>query len=267
MKKYIKKSNILLNIFIILLLIIILQCILYYIFYNKKENFIEIDTYSSKDDDIIIVSSHYNEDLKWIQESENKVVVCSKTKDNNLCHIVPNKGRETSAYLKFIIDNYYNLPKYMAFIHGHETAWHQKIEPYTNLLDYIKNCTKYKEYDYISLNNLFIDDRYEDTTKNMIELKKLWDILFKPYLNRDFPKHLLHDCCAQFIVSRERILRNSIDAYKYWFDYIMNNDPYDDKSQTIATLFEYIWHIIFGEPDIITLEEHKNMLKCELDNL
>lgn len=179
---------------------------------------------------------------------------------------IPNKGRETSAYLKFIIDNYHQLPKYMAFIHGHEKAWHQRIKPYTNLLDYIKNCIKYKEFGFISLNNYFINDRRE-VNPYFVEFQNMWDILFKPYLNRKSPKYLYQDCCAQFVVSRDRILKNDKKVYEFWFDYIMNKDPYNNNGFTIGIIFEYAWPLILGEPDVITIEEHKKRLKCNIEKL
>ena len=35
----------------------------------------------------------------------------------------PESGREPTAYLAFILQNYGNLPEYMYFLHGHESRY------------------------------------------------------------------------------------------------------------------------------------------------
>jgi hypothetical protein len=224
---------------------------------NHNDFKVGVEQLPQDKDQLVIVSSHFKEDLRWLKKTDNPVVVCSKTKSSPLCEEKINKGKEASAYLKFIIQNYDNLPNHVAFIHGHEKAWHQRFK--ANLLDVITNCAKYKEHGFISLNNYFIDDRYLDN-KYMQKLHQIWDKEFRPYLNRDPPSHLYYDCCAQFIVSKERILRHSKDTYQSWYNLIINYPKNDhDHGHEIATLFEYIWHIIFGEPDVITHEAYQAM--------
>ena len=204
-------------------------------------------------DQLVIVSSHYKENLRWLRHSDIPVVVCSKVQDSPLCEVNTNKGNEVTAYLKFIIQNYDNLPNHVAFIHGHERAWHQ----HKNLFDVI-NCVKYREHGFVSLNNYFIDDRKIESNVIMKKLHQIWDKEFRPYLKRDPPTYLCHDCCAQFIVSKERILKNSREAYQAWYDLVIN-DSTNDNSYEMGRIFEYIWHIIFGEPDVVTQEEYQVM--------
>ena len=84
--------------------------------------------------ELIIVTSHFTEDLEWLKQSKYPVVVCSKVgahipaiPADTKC-IIPNIGNEASSYLKFIITYYDNLPEHVAFIHGHETSWHQSVD-------------------------------------------------------------------------------------------------------------------------------------------
>jgi len=235
--------------------IIILLLILYLIkviFYDScaSENFKLINN-SIKEDitelpELLVVSSHYNEDLNWLENVNKPVIICSKKLESPNCNVEKNVGNECTAYLKFIIDNYYNLPNYVAFIHGHEFAWHQPKK----LLDLIYNNAKYTEYDFISLNLFFIDDRNlgNGMFKNIYDM---WDEHFKPYLNREAPIRVLHDCCAQFIVSKSRILAVPIEGYIHWYELFL-----EDKIWRLGYSFEYIWHVIFGEPDIVTHEEN-----------
>lgn len=231
-----------------LLYIIIFIIIYIYLNYTNSENFkiIKESIKTIKLPELVIVTSHYNEDLQWLEDTDKSVVLCSKKLESVNCPVSKNVGNECTSYLKFIIENYDNLPEFVAFIHGHENAWHQK----GNLLDLIYNNAKYKEYDFISLNNFFIDDRNLGNGM-MVSIHELWDKYFRPYLKRDPPERVLHDCCAQFIVSKKRILALPKDAYETWYNLFL-----EDKIWRLGYSFEYIWHVIFGEPDIVTYDEH-----------
>lgn len=226
--------------------------------HHVREPFKVIDQLPMDKDQLVIVSSHYKEDIQWLKATDVPVVVCSKIDESALCRETRNKGREATAYLKFIVQNYDNLPNNVAFIHGHNDAWHQNMKG--SLINVISNCAKYKQYGFISVNNNFIDDRNVTDNAIMQRLHRDWDVTFRPYLKRDPPEYVYHDCCAQFVVSRERILRHPKDAYETWYNYIMN-DPNDVSGYDLSVMFEYIWHIIFGEPDVITPVEHRRMFE------
>jgi hypothetical protein len=201
--------------------------------------------------DLVIVSSHYNEDLEWLKSQHSiPFVVCSKTLPSPQCdgyHVKVNKGREASSYLKYIIDNWDALPQYVAFVHGHKTAWHQA---YDDLLEVIK-CAKYKEHDFISLNHKYFDDRRFDEKHPLFEF---WKEHFEPYFKRPMPAYVLHDCCAQFIVAKSRIKANPLEAYKHW--YKAATEAEDDHQ--VGYWFEYVWHVIFGEPDVVPERENRD---------
>ena len=111
---------------------------------------------------------------------------------------------------------------------------------------------------YISLNNR-IDLRCDDAPKDVdidpthsvedrhaafILVMKKWDEIFGPILNIPRPRYFRFQCCAQFIVSRDAILRHSKDEYKTLYDFVM--DPTEDDYDTSRAV-EFIWHILFGE--------------------
>ena len=181
--------------------------------------------YFDDDDEVVIVTAHYKENLEWLKRSNMKVVVCDKPGADPMpfppdpkCSLDQNRGREASVFLKYIIENYDNLPKYVAFIHGHEEAWHQSGD----LLESIRRAKK-EGRPYISLNNR-IDLRCDDAPKDVdidpthsvedrhaafILVMKKWDEIFGPILNIPRPRYFRFQCCAQFIVSRDAILRHS----------------------------------------------------------
>lgn len=246
----------------IILLIFLIITILYCCFksyYFALEEFAIMKEYPSKAN-IVIVTSHYNEKLDWLEETKLPVVVCSKSMASPFCQASDNKGREASAFLKFIIDNYDQLPDHIAFIHGHENAWHQSFPK--SILEIIESCADYSNHGYISLNNYFLDDREINSNANMQTLHEIWDMMFRPYLNRDPPDYLLSDCCAQFIVSKERVLNLPKMAYEKWYSYIMIDNPIDDGGYEISVVFEYMWHLIFGEPDVMTQDDNLKKFRC-----
>lgn len=79
---------------------------------------------------MIIVANHWNEDLEWLKKSKYPVVIIDKVGSALSCFeptmVLENKGGAESSYFKYIIENYENLPDNVAFLHGHETAYHQR---------------------------------------------------------------------------------------------------------------------------------------------
>ena len=230
---------------------------------------------------LVIVTAHFNEDLDWLKNAKFPVVVCNKTASDlsdlsdfnidNKCSMELNRGREASVFLRFIIVYYDTLPKHTAFIHGHETAWHQKHPD--GILKAIDQANIDK-YDYISLNNNLMSLRYEPymkfniqhpTESNYIDntdmsrvvhrlINKYWTILFEPELKIDFPEKLRYQQSAQFIVSRDLIRKHPKSFYIQLYNFII--DPNEDDYHTSVAL-EFLWHIIFGEkPDTCETDIH-----------
>jgi len=79
-----------------------------------------------------LVSSHFKEDLAWFNTCPYEYVVYSKQPEVAKQQIPENRiiecanvGMETGSYLSYILEHYHDLPEHIAFIHGHETAYHQ----------------------------------------------------------------------------------------------------------------------------------------------
>jgi hypothetical protein len=71
-----------------------------------------------------IVVAHYNESLEWLLNYDPYLItIYSKGKevDSKYAHLIiktDNIGREAHTYLKYIIDNYNNLPEFVFFTQG-----------------------------------------------------------------------------------------------------------------------------------------------------
>lgn len=232
-----------------LILLIIILCT--YLIYAQKT----IEAFSpsswSTDTDLVIVSSHWEEQLDWLSNIETPVIVCGKEGEKHAaiessptCK-TSNSGREASSYLKYIVAHYDNLPRYIAFIHGHETAWHQKH-------DILKRLTenKWKEVGYFTLNGHVVDN-WNSSHELWPALQKIWPSYFKDALSIDCPTYMTSDCCAQFVVSRDRILKHPRSTYEKWLQLSLSDyKNFNIQDREMAILFEWTWHMIFGEPAV-----------------
>lgn len=110
-----------------------------------------------KDPHIVIVTSHWKEDLNWLKKSKYPVVLIDHEGSDppaiEPTSIIPNRGNESSSYIRYIIDNWDNLPDYVAFIHGHETSHHQKHrEHMLNLIDRAQRSS------FVTLNGMWLGE-------------------------------------------------------------------------------------------------------------
>ncbi len=174
-----------------------------------------------------ICTSHFNEDLTWLEKSQWPVTVIHKEGGYEFpshfkSHTIPNEGYEASSYLYYIITRYDTLPDHVAFIHGHETAQHQLGD--RPLLDMIKDANISK-YNYIPINNFW----------NCVLLHTTHYYL-KPLLP-EFPDMFITCAGAQFVVSKEAIRRNPLEFYTKMYE--------STKTKNDAVRLELSWHLVF----------------------
>jgi hypothetical protein len=188
-----------------------------------------------------ICTSHYNENLKWLEDSPWPVTVVHKEggepfSEQFIQFTIPNTGFEVSSYVSYIINRYDTLPYHVAFIHGHETAQHQLGD--RCLLDMIKTANIDK-YEYIPLDNSW----------NCVNMK-----FMHRYLKKILPNHPdMFICCAggQFIVSKKAIQSIPLERYQMLLDSI--------KSKNDAVAAELSWHIWFtGKTSCVPLDNFFN---------
>lgn len=193
-----------------------------------------------------ICVSHYNEDLLWMKDCEFPISIVTHygpeakppeipVKDQ---YVIMNVGREASAYLHYIIARYDTLPDKVAFIHGHESAWHQNSD--RSFMDMIRNA-QVDKFGYVPLNNHW---RCVNTETQFKTFEAKWNEMF----NMKLPDTFIVDSCGQFVVTRERILRNTREQYIELLSHI-DRDEY-------AIILEHSWHYILGEK--ISLEPRKD---------
>jgi hypothetical protein len=204
---------------------------------------------------LTIVTSHWKEELGWLKESPFPVVVIDKEGSAPSCFeptwIIPNKGCEITVYFKYIIENYDTLPDHVAFIHGHETQYHQRHVQH--FLDVIKHSNRAK-YGYIPLNNEFRVMYYRDydpePDPNIIPIKfSTWWKKFKiPFQKPEDSQLFVVDKSPQFIASRDKLRSVPKEIYQHWYDTLMDANPGREMGGYII-FFENIFSWLYGRDE------------------
>ncbi|KPI39503.1 uncharacterized protein AB675_5197 [Cyphellophora attinorum] len=170
-------------------------------------------------------------------------------------HISVNQGREAAVYLTYILDNYYNLPDYMIFIHGKRYQIHNddpmfdSVPTIANLkLDFVKE----NGYTNLKCNLVFCpnpwvkpelnhtDGPWETTSLYARAWKEFWP-------DTPLPEGVTGPDAAQFAITREAILQNSWAEYDRMRRWAWRYEPHILTSENTGLVFEYMWHIMFGK--------------------
>ncbi|KAJ5351870.1 hypothetical protein N7452_000844 [Penicillium brevicompactum] len=222
--------------------------------------------HQTAEDVTIVAATAGEEDTSWINEfcEGYKCTTYLYSLDENprSDYLIPysRRGHEASAYLTYIIDNYYNLAPYTVFIHGRAEQWHNDVSG-PNTASVLANL----RYEAVKINgyvNLRCTNRpgcpstmhqafpvtLDMDYQYMIDQipKILWELLGIP--PSEAPDDIGHQCCAQFAVSRERIMEKPVEDYIRILTWIATTDITDNYG--LGWLIEKLWHIIFGMPAV-----------------
>ena len=212
-----------------------------------------------------IVTSHWNEDLKWLYDLKDEheyftISVCDKLTNPNYagsgeCDVDTNHGDEASSYLKYIINHYDTLPNDICFIHGHDTAWHQKYSM-SEVLTQI-NTNKKLLPDYCSLNGVLTPD--PDSKHGSDKIWARGRDRMKEHFPRFYNKYMKHryignstqyDCCAQFYTTKDKIRKLPKEAYELLSLELSQCKLGGQRLLGCGATLEMNWHKIIGDmPD------------------
>lgn len=247
----------------------------------------------------VLVVSRIEADGDWLDALTEKYHLCPYTVDKPLGQKSPgylqvpaNRGHEAMAYLTFLTDNYENLPEAVVFIHGSRWAWHNDAPDYDNLA-LLLSLNIPRALEPWGYHNLRCDWSLSSCPPSeppqgsletsMQAVLEPWDAravsdaalphalasLFggnKDASNIDDVGVLLgrddavrSQCCAQFVVSRDKLLEHSRGEYvaiRQWLldgnsasddnghlRSIRNAAPHDDR--VAGRILSYVWHILF----------------------
>lgn len=175
-------------------------------------------------------------------------------------HTPKNKGKESLAYLQYLVDHYDDLPETVVFLHAHRdglpAGWHIDTMEYSNV-DSVRALQRefVQQQGFVNL-RCQLSPGCPDAIQPFRQPPKLenpgepyyataWKSLFP---NEKIPEQIAAPCCSQFAVSRGQILQRPRSDYQRMYNWVMNNDLPDDAT---ANIMEYTWHIIFGRDPVL----------------
>ena len=215
-----------------------------------------------------VVTSACREDIRWLKADfpGDRLVVCAKRDcgrhDDDAdagCSMTANAGLETAPFIKYIASRLASgerLACELAFVHGHETAWHHRYRGSLTQAIRRSNAT-WSGDGYVSLNARFLGPL---PPAHLSEIADMWTRVVAPYMG-PWPcaDGLFPPCCAQFRVTRERILAVPRAAWTRWLDYSL-------EGPAQAKQFEFIWHVLFGQQCVMPVTSEDEYVAKHFQN-
>ncbi len=175
-----------------------------------------------------LVISRYNESLDWLKQLNINFTIYNKGRDDiNFNYInAPNQGREADTYIRYIIDNYDNLPEIIIFSQGY---------PFDHAPEFLQKI-KTKAFDGIEfLGNQYFcclpDGSPHDSGFNVN------DIVLRLSLCK--PRELFcFNTGAIFRVEKKLILRRRLDWWLLAHEVLL-------KENRGSWIYERLWPVIF----------------------
>ncbi|KAL8850717.1 MAG: hypothetical protein Q9221_004365 [Calogaya cf. arnoldii] len=202
---------------------------------------------------VMVMPRMQEDDIAWISKElprlDVSIYVANDPKSS--LHPPKNKGHEVMIYLTYLIDNYDHLPDVVLFMHSHRWTHHnnaflgfdasQMIRAlsgahvmragYVNMrCHWSPGCPEW-------LHPSGVKDLLAKQEERV--LAQCWRELF-PF--DPLPSFLAQPCCAQFALSKDRILSIPRSQYIFYRDWITRTPLSDYIS---GRVWEYSWQYIF----------------------
>ena len=213
---------------------------------------------------VMVVPRMKDENISWIADElpDLDTVIYVANDPSAPLHPPKNKGHEVMIYLTYIIDHYDDLPDIVIFMHAHRWTHHNNHLLGHDAVQMIRRLSS----DYVTRKGyvnmrcewypgcpewLHPKNAQESLAKQEEEvLSRSWKELFP---TSPIPKALGQACCAQFALSRERILSISLSQFIFYRDWIMRTPLSDYVS---GRIWEYTWQFLFTGQSIVCPAEH-----------
>lgn len=188
----------------------------------------------------VIVSSHFEEDVSWLDDLGLPYLVVSKGRRRpnvrNFCTI-PNRGLEFGSYVWYILASWDHLPESVHFIHGHLDSYHQQMP-----MD--ESIRVFSGPEFASLNGEF------SLAIHRLRGEHPWFGSYFHEMWRFLGLDFVHSCpdvcaitpCTQSSVSRELIKSLGKPFWERVFHSLMSHEAHCH----LALVLEIAWPTIFG---------------------
>ena len=199
------------------------------------------------------VIAKYKEDLYWTSNFRDlsKFVIYDKSDkpiENSI--VTRNVGREAETYIRYIVDNYHNLPEKIVFLQGNPFNTNlPKNVSVNNFEDYllgkIKTCNENEP-----IVPIIYSGKYDQRISYYKPIKSQIEQLFQGY---KYKEHLVFIKASEFVVHKSLILNKPFEFWKRILNLRWKNIPKRKSGRVEPTLyklpnawmFEYIWYTLF----------------------
>ncbi len=201
----------------------------------------------------------------WVKDELSDVKLAAYVANDTSAPLHPpkNKGNEVMIYLSYIIDHYADLPDIAIFMHAHRWALHNNELLDHDAVQMIRRLSTdhVVRQGYVNLRCKWEPgcpqwlhtnkEQASPTRQEEMMLSKSWAELFPL---EALPPFLAQACCAQFALSRERILSIPLSRFIYYRDWILTTPLSDYIS---GRIWEYLWQFLFTANTRFCPTEHQ----------
>jgi Protein of unknown function (DUF3431) len=212
-----------------------------------------------------IVVARYKESVAWLAPLAKHVKLYNKggTPVDISCNVVdlPNVGRESHSYLKYILDNYDRLPQVVVFTQGAIEEELEEQYPYEYatgqktsagfMIELAQSALQHSQSQ-----NLFLNERIPPPFRATPEARMpayKGEILddagmtlgewYQDRVGRPYPASPPWYIHALFAVRRERILQHPRELYER-----LIKDVDTSRNPEVGHYFEKTWYLLFSSP-------------------
>lgn len=183
-------------------------------------------------------------------------------------------GDEARAYLKFIVDNYDRLPDRMVFAHLHQFSWHHVVDGVGRIKALRwRGAPQFANLRASDVNqwqsNLWPTElQYcfdKDATDNSVAFQMLWKDAVAVHINGTAdalpPRTISAPCCGEFTVTSQRVRARPLELYEDMLAWTTSENG-EMENFYRGRAYEYMWHIVFGEPAVTGAVELCTLYDC-----
>ncbi|KAL8670922.1 MAG: hypothetical protein Q9168_004554 [Polycauliona sp. 1 TL-2023] len=202
---------------------------------------------------IMVVPRMQEDDIAWISKElpglNVSIYVANNPKAGS--HPPKNKGHEVMIYLTYLIENYDRLPDVVLFMHSHRWTHHNNefLGWDASQMIHALSSAHVMRAGYVNMRchwspgcpEWLRPSGRDDSLGKQEEqvLAQCWRELF-PF--DPLPSFLAQPCCAQFALSKDRILSIPRSQYIFYRDWIIRTPLSDYIS---GRIWEYSWQYLF----------------------
>jgi len=260
-----------------------------------------------------LVVNRWSEDVQWILQLNSDIHVKLYNKGSLLDSLLeqalldrgnvelgihPNMGMECYGYLKYILDNYDDLPLYSTFVHAEilpggwrpsqqsqrlygvemlNAAYERLVKaaghrPLTYKDDAVLGIPQYESLNDFTM--LRCVDMITDVCcviEPFIQFDWVFSTFYETPAGSSIPRCISMDFSASFQVSRRIIRSHPRDKYwRLWQKLVEKSQESLDSGRQMCIGLEHTWHMIFREPPIrnnVNFTQFRSYSKDERDQL